>query len=952
MYFRFVASIAIMVCATFLVMMMAGREVLHQYAFRYTEQMGNTRVAEIGEHIVQTEMLAQAVAHRAGRSIGTRADLAREVETVLAALGYTGMLAGAEVWVERGALPPGAPQVFAWTGNGTGRLARRPVDADTVFPPWYDVARAMPEGKVVWSETVADPETKRVGMKGYVPIVAEGTFLGVAVVDVDLTHLRPLLSELPSPAGYSFTVDRTNRPIFDPPTVGYAAPSLGGRAAFVAMFSRVDGQIRATPRSHDEYQRLLEALPAAHVTNHGYAALTLAMLLDVLAAPTADSKLLLREPLKHDPVLEENSQVFIFHVPRTYWKLVMVKPESAIMAPTRPLALKILALLILIMVVPLAVVFLLIRRDIGTPVRHMSRSLMELSDTQGNPVEALGGSAVNELVGLAYAFNRRTEALRDANVHLRREIEGRVRTETALRDSEARFRNVLENTRDLLYKLNLQTRQYDYVSPACHEITGFSAEELAAMGPDEIVDRIHPEDRPFIKQHFRKLLAAAGDDAGSSHIEYRWRHRNGSYVWASENRTLLRDEHGQAVALIGSARDVTGRKQAEREVLQVRQYLQSIIDSMPSVLIGVDHACRVTHWNKQAADVTGRAAEHVLGQPFYHGLSLRDDQVARVCEAVSHGQPLESERFRIAGADGNERHVELIVYPLIADGVEGAVIRVDDVSARVQIEEMMVQTEKMMSVGGLAAGMAHEINNPLGGILQACQNIERRTSPELPKNHQVAHELGVTMSALHAYMERRKILEFIQGIRADGTRAAKIIADMLAFSRRSESKFVPVHFPHLIDTVIRLAANDYDLKKHYDFKRIKIVRQFDPEVEVIRCDRSKMEQVLLNLIKNSAQAMAFADRDNPNPTLTIQTAQENHHVRIDIADNGPGMDEQTRRRAFEPFFTTKEVGVGTGLGLSVSYFIITKQHKGTMSVESAPGKGARFIIRLPIDGKE
>ena len=953
MYFRFFVIIAIMVSATFVVMMKAGRAVLHEYAFRYTEQMGNTRIAEIGQQIVQTELLAQGIAHMVASSIGTGSDIAHNVDVILATLGYTHLVVGAEVWIEPAVLPADESRVLIWRTNDEGRLEQRPLGTSSpIVPSWYPIARRVPADRIFWSETVVYPQTNRAGMKGFVPIFGGEEFLGVVVLDIDLSQLHALLVSRPGPSGYTLAVDRNNKPIFPLEELRGMPPSLNEVPKLEAMLTDIDARtgdrlLTAGPR----FQALKDVLlPVPGISEHEVD-LAAAMLLDVLGPPTADSKLLVRESLDQAPIVDESAQVFVFHVPRTYWKLLMVKPESAIMAPTQSVAMKILGLLMIIMVVPLATVFLLLRRDFMGPVRHMSRSLMGLSDTQGDLLQGLGDSAVNELVDLAYAFNRRTDALRNANLRLRREIEGRVRTENALRESEARFRNVLENTRDLLYKLNLRARHYEYVSPVSLEVTGFTPEELVAMGAHDIVDRIHPDDRAVVHAHFRQLLGNPQNSHASSHLEYRWRHKNGSYIWASENRTLVRNERGEAVALIGSTRDVTERKNVEREVSRIRRYLQSIIDSMPSVLIGVDGQCIVTHWNHEATRVTGLGAEQVLGRPFHEVYPLPEEPMARVCDAVRRGE-LETERFRTRGQDEEDRYLELMVFPLVVDGVEGAVIRIDDVTGRAQIEEMMVQTEKMMSVGGLAAGMAHEINNPLGGILQACQNIERRTSAELPMNRKVAEELGTSIDTVREYMERRKVLEFIRGIRADGTRAAKIIADMLAFSRRSESKFAPVDFANLVDTVIRLAANDYDLKKHYDFKRIMIVRDFDSELETIRCDRTKIEQVLLNLIKNSAQAMAFAEQDHTEPTLTIRTRKEKEYARIEIADNGPGMDEKIRRRAFEPFFTTKEVGVGTGLGLSVSYFIIAKQHKGTMSVESELGKGAKFIIRLPLDLEE
>jgi signal transduction histidine kinase len=154
----------------------------------------------------------------------------------------------------------------------------------------------------------------------------------------------------------------------------------------------------------------------------------------------------------------------------------------------------------------------------------------------------------------------------------------------------------------------------------------------------------------------------------------------------------------------------------------------------------------------------------------------------------------------------------------------------------------------------------------------------------------------------------------------------------------------------MLDTVVRLAASDYDLKKKYDFKQVEIVRDFDPELETLVCDHTEIEQVLLNLVKNAAQAMAEGGTPLPH-RITLRTRREGDYGCLEVQDNGPGMDAQTQRRVFEPFFTTKAVGVGTGLGLSVSYFIVTEQHKGMMDVISSPGEGSCFRMRLPLQGR-
>jgi signal transduction histidine kinase len=150
----------------------------------------------------------------------------------------------------------------------------------------------------------------------------------------------------------------------------------------------------------------------------------------------------------------------------------------------------------------------------------------------------------------------------------------------------------------------------------------------------------------------------------------------------------------------------------------------------------------------------------------------------------------------------------------------------------------------------------------------------------------------------------------------------------------------------LVETVLRLASHDYDVRKSYDFRRIAIRRDFIVPNDLLFCEPMAIEQVLLNLLRNAAQAMA-ANPAQASPEIVLRLRDEGDWLRVEVQDNGPGMSEEVSRRLFEPFFTTKPVGVGTGLGLAVAYFIVTEQHRGTLEVETAPGRGARFTIRLP-----
>lgn len=393
--------------------------------------------------------------------------------------------------------------------------------------------------------------------------------------------------------------------------------------------------------------------------------------------------------------------------------------------------------------------------------------------------------------------------------------------------------------------------------------------------------------------------------------------------------------------------EVQVRSKIEKKLTGFQNYLNSIIDSMPSALIALDEQLYVTQWNQEASALSGTRLDEALNQPIFLAFEPLKPFLPQLKQTVEQHTVAKIERVTWL-KDDEPRHYALTFYPLMGGAGRGVVIRIDDITQRLSLEEMMVQSEKMLSVGGLAAGMAHEINNPLGAILHNVQNIRRRLSPDLPKNLEVAEQAGIELATVNQYLQNREVPQLLDGIQQAGARAAKIVTHMLSFSRRSTRQMAPCDLPALIDQAVEIAGNDFDLAIGFDFKGQAIVRQFDPALGPVPGTANELEQVLLNLLKNAAQAIHQRENDSEPGRIILRTRLNPPWAEIQVEDNGIGMSENVRKRTFEPFFTTKEIGQGTGLGLSVSYFIITNNHKGQMEVQSTLGQGTCFTLRLPL----
>lgn len=388
------------------------------------------------------------------------------------------------------------------------------------------------------------------------------------------------------------------------------------------------------------------------------------------------------------------------------------------------------------------------------------------------------------------------------------------------------------------------------------------------------------------------------------------------------------------------------RMRYEQEANEYRQQLSSVIDSMPSILLTIDGHGEISQWNRFAIQETGISESQALGHPVGSVLPYLNNLMDDILSVSGHEQKLFQARVELV-KNGSHSVKNISSYPISGSDPQRIVIRIDDITDRVRMEEMMVQTEKMMSVGGLAAGMAHEINNPLSIISQAAQNTKRRISPEHPANSKTAAEVGLDLDKMDEYLDKRGIHGFLKNICNGVERSAEIIQNMLNFSSNNSSKRECCSLESIINDSINLVRNDYDLKRKSNFRNVLIDTDLPQDLPKIAVNRIEIQQVIFNLLKNAGQAMFDIDKENYQPRIEVAATADEKSLTLTVRDNGPGIDEEIQSRIFEPFFTTKEVGVGTGLGLSVSYFIVVNRHQGSFRISSEPGQGTLFTIVLP-----
>jgi len=498
-----------------------------------------------------------------------------------------------------------------------------------------------------------------------------------------------------------------------------------------------------------------------------------------------------------------------------------------------------------------------------------------------------------------------------------RDITERKKFEKALRESEEKYRNLFERVRHGLF---ISTKEGYFLdcNQALLEMAGYqNKEEFLQM---DIAQDLYAnvEDR----KKFQRLIEQQGF---VKDLEVEFKRRSGEKITVLLTAHVKKDDKGEVVGYEGINIDISDRKRMEKELKEANDFLVNLIESSVDGIIVTDMKGDILIFNKGAENLLGYTSEEVVGK-----MNIRSIYQPGVAKEVM--DKLRSPDFGGLG--------KLTSFPIFHKRKDGELIEGDlsasiiydekgneiasvgifkDLRERLRIErelqkmqEALLQSEKLAAMGRLTSQIAHELNNPIYGIMNTLELLKTEISPE---------------------SKRRRILELSL---SEIQRLSEMLRNMLSFSKPEEEKRRPVRIDDLIEGILLV------MEKQMRESNIQVETSFDPDIPEIMASTNQMRQVMLNIFKNAKEAMPKGG------TLFVRTSKEDNRILIHIQDTGIGIPVEIRAKIFEAFFTTKQKVKGVGLGLSVCYGII-KDHGGDIKVESEEGKGTTFAISLPME---
>ncbi|KYC35028.1 PAS domain-containing sensor histidine kinase [Scytonema hofmannii PCC 7110] len=588
-------------------------------------------------------------------------------------------------------------------------------------------------------------------------------------------------------------------------------------------------------------------------------------------------------------------------------------------------------------------------------------------------------------------------------VHTTQETE----TEIALRQSQQRLQEAQRIAHIGNWEIDVAT-QITIWSEEVFRIFGLEPRPEAPP-PHEHKQQIHPDDLLV----WQKKLEQAIAQPTTFNFDLRIYRPDGSLRYLNIIGESQADESGQVIKLVGTVMDISERKQAEialQQVLQQTDYqsclLQAVLNSTPDWIFAKDTNFRYILASRSYAAAIGKTVEEILGkddlelgfsEELVFGNSAKGIRGFRADDRTAlAGKPVCNSFDPATIADGSLRIFDIRKNPLYdLDGKVFGVLGLSrDLTERYHAEEamrrseaqlkekaeeltrtlqelqqtqmQMIHSEKMSSLGQLVAGVAHEINNPVNFIHGNLSHANQYSHEILEllalyqKHYPIPHlEIQKQAEAIDLEFIQQDLLKLLSSMRVGTERIQSIVASLRTFSRMDESEMKKVNIHDGIDSTLMILQ--HKLKGKSSYPQIQVIKEYG-DLPLVECYPGQLNQVFMNILSNAIDALeeAFSigfwsfegdEKQNNSPQIYIRTEVIHNQVFIHIADNGLGMTENIRQRIFDPFFTTKPVGKGTGMGLSISYQIVTEKHDGSLYCVSKPDLGTEFILQIPLKQK-